>query len=257
MKRYFSNKTLRDIQANFRAVGGKAERLVYRYVSHRFTSQRAGEYAKQGFARRVGTLRRCIENVFRTVPAGTVKIPPRNKLLDVQINVQAFVANVYGAIDNLAWVWVYEQRLDVKMERKQVGLRKGNRQLRASLGDRLREYLEGIDPWLEYVVEYRDSFAHRIPLYIPPGGIPPKRLARYNELMIQINHSLSAFDAAEYSRLMEEADKLLVFQPLMTHSFNEATAHYAFHVQMIADFLTIEQLGVKMLADLQSRTQSP
>jgi hypothetical protein len=36
----------------------------------------------------------------------------------------------------------------------------------------------------------------------------------------------------------------------MTHSVSEATAHVAFHVQMIADFLTVEELGRKMLLEL-------
>ena len=36
----------------------------------------------------------------------------------------------------------------------------------------------------------------------------------------------------------------------MTHSINETTAHYAFHVQMIADFMTVEELGQKMLLEL-------
>ena len=44
--------------------------------------------------------------------------------------------------------------------------------------------------------------------------------------------------------------KLFSFQPLMCHSFTEMGAPYAFHPQLIADFLTIEQLGEKMLAEL-------
>ena len=55
----------------------------------------------------------------------------------------------------------------------------------------------------------------------------------------------------EYFQLQEDRDKLLVFQPLITHSVTETTAHFAFHAQMIADFLTIEALGEKMLADLE------
>lgn len=61
--------------------------------------------------RRLGTLKRCIENVFTPIPPKTEHIPDRDVLRDAQINLQAFVANVYGAIDNLAWLWVYERGL--------------------------------------------------------------------------------------------------------------------------------------------------
>jgi hypothetical protein len=44
--------------------------------------------------------------------------------------------------------------------------------------------------------------------------------------------------------------KLLVFRPLICHSFTEMPAPYAFHPQLIADFLTVEELGEKMLAEL-------
>src|SRR5258705_3509371 len=33
--------------------------------------------------------------------------------------------------------------------------------------------LSKLDTWFEYLVEYRDALAHRIPLYIPPGGVRP------------------------------------------------------------------------------------
>jgi hypothetical protein len=107
-----------------------------------------------------------------------------------------------------------------------------------------------MDVWLAYIIEYRDSLAHRIPLYIPPGGVRPKDIGQYNELMDAINGALNRLDPKEYERLSAEQSKLLVFQPLITHSVNETTAHFAFHVQMIADFLTVEELGRKMLLEL-------
>ncbi len=53
-----------------------------------------------------------------------------------------------------------------------------------------------------------------------------------------------------YENLAAEQNELLVFQPLITHSVTKTTAHFAFHVQMIADFLTVEEVGEKMLAEL-------
>jgi len=57
-------------------------------------------------------------------------------------------------------------------------------------------------------------------------------------------------DGFEYERLSAEQEKLLVFQPLITHSVRETSAHFAFHVQMLADFLTVDEIGHKMLDEL-------
>jgi len=250
LKSYLNRKQIAKIREQFSAIDGMADRLVLRYVAFPFKNPQAREYAQHGFARRVGTLRRCIKNVFKIVPPGTVKVPVKTKLNDAQINLQAFIANAYGSIDNLAWVWVHERGLTDQISRARVGFRTHHIEVRASLSPEFQSYLQGLDVWLAYIIEYRDSLAHRIPLYIPPGGVRPKDIREYNNLMDAINGALNRLDPREYDRLSSEQSKLLVFQPLMTHSINETTAHYAFHVQMIADFMTVEELGQKMLLEL-------
>jgi hypothetical protein len=66
--------------------------------------------------------------------------------------------------------------------------------------------------------------------------------------------ALNARSPCEYERLDAEQVKLFVFQPLICHSFNEIRAPMAFHPQLIADFLTVEALGLKMLAELAATT---
>lgn len=100
---------------------------------------------------------------------------------------------------------------------------------------------------MEHVIEYRDALAHRIPLYIPPGGVPTRNVEAYNDFSVRMNDEA---DPLEWERLSTDQDKLLIFQPMMTHSIRETTARYPFHVQMIADFLTIEEMGYKMLHEL-------
>jgi hypothetical protein len=109
----------------------------------------------------------------------------------------------------------------------------------------------GMEPWFEYVTDYRDSLGHRIPLYIPPGSVRPKDRAAYDDLSFRMTTVLGHLNVHEYERLEAEQNKLLVFQPLMMHSFKEAAAPYAFHVQILADFATVEELGKKMLAELK------
>jgi hypothetical protein len=157
---------------------------------------------------------------------------------------------VYGSIDNLAWVWVHERGLTDQISRGRVGFRPHHTEVRSALSQEFQSYLQGLDGWLAYIIEYRDSLGHRIPLYIPPGGVRPKDIGQYNELMDAITGALNRLNPREYDRLSAEQNKLRIFQPLMTHSINEATANFAFHVQMIADFLTVEELGRKMLLEL-------
>jgi hypothetical protein len=116
---------------------------------------------------------RCVENAFRIVPPGSVQIPSKTRLYDAQINIQAAIGNTYGCVDNLAWLWMHERDLTHSIDRKQVGLRKHHKKVRETLSVELRAYLDTLEDWFVYLVEYRDAFTHRIPLYIPPGGVRP------------------------------------------------------------------------------------
>jgi hypothetical protein len=52
--------------------------------------------------------------------------------------------------------------------------------------------------------------------------------------------------AHEFDKLLEQQSRLYIFQPLTTHSFKEAKWTIRFHAQMIADFLTIEEIAFKI-----------
>jgi hypothetical protein len=249
---YLKPEQLEKIEETFGEILPKYNRLLLTFSNCRFKSDQAGEYARHGYMRRLGTLRRCIENVFALVPPEMDQIPDRNVLHDAQINIQAYFANAYGGIDNLAWVWVYERGLDAKIHRNRVGLRAKHTEVRTTFSQDFQNYLIQLDPWLEYLIEYRDALAHRIPLYIPPGGVRPQNLSAYNDLSQRMSDALYVrLDGFEYEYLSAEQEKLLVFQPLITHSVAETTAHYAFHIQMLADFLTVEELGYKLLDELK------
>jgi hypothetical protein len=92
-------------------------------------NEAAREYARHGFVRRLGTLKRCIENVYSRYPPERFDKPSRNECLDLAINLQSFMFNVFGCIDNLAWVWDKDKEVRNKQGRplrsQQVGLRSG------------------------------------------------------------------------------------------------------------------------------------
>jgi hypothetical protein len=248
LKPYFTAKNIIEINEKVQSIDSKTNRLLLRYVGHSFSDMKAKEYAHHGFARRIQTLARCIENVFKMIPPDAREIPSKAILYDAQINTQSAIGNTYGCVDNLAWVWVHERGIAV--ERKEVGLRAHHRKVRNSFSAEFRSYLESLDKWFAYLVEYRDAFAHRIPLYIPPGGVLKKDRDAAQELENRKAAALNAFDPHEYERLNTEQMKLFVFQPLICHSYSEMVAPCAFHPLLIVDFLTVEELGEKMLAEL-------
>jgi hypothetical protein len=247
---FFTDEHISEMNAKLLTIGSKTDRLLLKYVGHNFSHEKAKEYARHGFARRIQTLARCIDNVFRLVPPNTAVVPSKETLCDVEINIQAAIGNAYGCTDNLAWVWVHER--GITAGRNDVGLRKRHKKVRDTFLPEFGSYLASLDSWFEYLVEYRDAFAHRIPPYIPPRGVLKPNHERAQELDNQKVAALNSFKPYEYERLNAEQEKLFVFQPLMCHSYTEMDAPYAFHSQLIADFLTMEELGNKMLAELDT-----
>ena len=168
-KPYFSPETLAEIGKHFGTVEKREDELRIAFLMHRFASDRGKEYAHHGFVRRISVLRRCIENVFELIPVDQADVPQKSALRDAEINIQAFVANCYGCIDNLAWVINFEKGLN--LGRKKVGLRRHNPELRAALSPELLKYVSqpDMDKWFDYLVDYRDALAHRIPPLHPSG----------------------------------------------------------------------------------------
>jgi hypothetical protein len=111
LKAHFSGEALAEIAKERGAIKAREDQLVLGYTLFNFKNEQTREYAHRGFMRRIGTLHRCIENVFRIVTPERMERPTKSELDDAQINLQAFYANVYGAADNLAWIWVLERGL--------------------------------------------------------------------------------------------------------------------------------------------------
>ena len=106
---FYKPHQLGDLQVGYCTVNPAYERLMFQYFSLRLTNESAHEYARHGFVRRLGTLKRCIENVYSIYPPERFDKPSRDECLDLAINLQSFVFNVFGCLDNLAWIWVNER----------------------------------------------------------------------------------------------------------------------------------------------------
>lgn len=196
--------------------------------------------------------------MFRVLPPERDRedVATRDDVVDATIAIHAFVTNVVGCIDNLAWVWVCEKPVRAKdgneLEPRAVGLWKNHNQVRDSLSSGFREYLEIREEWFEHIRDFRDTLSHRIPLYIPPYGVRTERQKEHERLEHEANDALKRLDFEGYDRALAEQQKLGDFLPYFTHSFHERASQVFFHPQLLSDYATIEEFGGKMLAELEA-----
>jgi hypothetical protein len=251
---YFSSEQLEQIADEYSSVKGKYEHLLLAYTGLAYEDPRAREYASQGFSRRLRILARRIENTFRLLPPDRADRPTKDELGDAMINIQAFVFNVFGSVDNLAWIWVCEKSITTAdgspLKTERVGLGRKHRIVRASFSAEFQRYPKASNDWFKHLEDYRHALAHRIPLYIPPCVLSIENEAAYQELETRKAEALRHWNIEEHDRLSREQDALGTFEPLIKHSFEEKSRPVAFHPQMLADFNTVVELGQKILSEL-------
>jgi hypothetical protein len=111
MTGYFSEEQLEEMHLRRANLPSQYARLQMRFVSRIYKTERGKEFALQGFGRRIGIMVRAIQQVFTILPPERDRddIAARDEVVDATIALQAFVLNVVGCIDNLAWVWVCEK----------------------------------------------------------------------------------------------------------------------------------------------------
>jgi hypothetical protein len=252
---YFTEKALQQLHEGRRKISGEYHRLLMSYVSLKLKDNRAREYASHGFPRRLRIMARCVDNVFTILPPESSDIPTFDQLSDATINIQAFVFNVFGCLDNLAWIWIQETSLKTKdgkpIPYEWVGLSAKNKLVRESLSTEFQEYLKRLDTWFDQMVTFRHALAHRISLYIPPHVVKPEDSEAYRDFEQKKIAAMLRGDPAEHDRLSAEQMKLAFFRPWMQQSYEEGSAPIVFHAQLIADFKTVYEVGSRMLDELK------
>ena len=220
-----------------------AQQLQQRCMGHQFRNEPAKEFALHRFSRRLGTLVRCIENTFCAIPPKLDGVPTSEQTQDVAIQLQAFIFNVFGCLDNLAWMWVLERNVTkpdgTPLPAAWIGLGPGNEIVRDLLGQELHKVLEGTSDWFKYLEAYRHALAHRIPLYVPPFSIAPDNADRYSDLERSIFDLIVQREKAEAQAQQLERDSLRFFQPCIMHSWTGDARPIYFHSQMLIDFKMI------------------
>lgn len=252
--RYFTDQHATDLNAGRKEVHRQFQDLREQYLMRNNASQRGGEFIKHGFCRRLGTMVRTIDLVFERLPPELAKIPQREEVIDATIAIQAFVMNTFGCLDNLAWIWVHEKGVTnpdgSDLNPLHVGLGAKNKTVRGSFSQDFVDYLNSRQDWVDYLKGFRDSLAHRIPLYVPPFVVSPETVVDYERLENESIDALKRRDFDGYDKLRGEQEQVGFFRPWMTHSQIEAAPAVVFHEQLLRDYITIDEFGRKLLEEL-------
>jgi len=210
-------------------------------------TSRLREILLHGAARRIGVIRRAVQNIYSLFPPETVRPLDADALADVQINLHAFVMNLYGLYDNWAWAYVLKHNLEAVIgDKKRIGLFLDA--TRRRLPAELREYLSSptTTEWHEqYAKSFRDALAHRVPPYIPPAQFTSDEGKRYNELE---NEKVECITAHRWQRLDEvyqEQAALGLPCPYFLHAYNEEPAPRLLylHPQILSDAAAVVEFG--------------
>ena len=247
---HFNDKELEDIFTAHSEIQHRYSELtvkIYLFTG-RLQNDRAIEFLSQGVSRRLGIVYRCLGNIFSIFPPNRIEILDRNGLLDVEINLHTFLINIYGIIESTGLALAYENDLigdesDNKLPVKKINLFK--RRFRRLLNPNLCAYLQRntIIQWYnEYVKNYRDALAHRIPPYIPPAALNDEQARRYKLLEDEANRLRREGDFEQIEAIQTEQNSLGKANPLFVHSFSEEAKPLYLHPQLIADFRTVEEL---------------
>lgn len=256
---FFSDEALQVLADGLMSARERSNKLVEHYAYRQYRNNLAKEHAQYGFGRRILTIAGCMRRVFAEIPPDQEYLPTDESVDSATVNIQAFIFNAFGAIDNLAHVWVHESGLKAPDKKAltptQIGFGKKNTLVRTSLSAAMQAHLSSFDTWFEHLADFRHALGHRIPLYIVPYCVPDDNNAAYAE--IDACKWTCTGDSAEYQRLKTEQLKLVVFRPIMKHSFADQKPPVVFHFQLLQDFATIEDIALKLIEELDRLPVKP
>ena len=248
----YTEEAILEIKEKYTDIGHVYKELLFKIaeLEQKLLNAKSREYLMEGVRRRLKILNRCIHKIFELFPIDRRDLLTNDELTDLAINLHAFFVNISGIFDNLAWVFVYENDLygsprEGRFGKFDIGL--FNEKFQTHLEPNLRDYLksETMQAWYnEYSKNYRDALAHRIPLYVPPSALNEDDGKRYKQIEEQIHMLDFSLPEAmtKYEQLLEEQRNLGRPCVLFAHSFREGCKYIYFHAQVIADFVTIEEI---------------
>lgn len=243
---YEISKFIKDIETD-------CDKLVRSWIARNYKTAKAQEYAQQGFCRRLRTIARCIQNIYALAPVNVSEKMSDDDRANLTINLQSYILNIWGALDNLAGVLVCELNIKQSNGKDLSNLAKGLgpkcKEVRSHLldnGKRLTEF----DEWFHILKSYRDALAHKIPLYVPPALHVGDDALKYNALEAKAFEVFSVGNYKEYLDIVGEQEKLGRFAPVMAHSYAEEGRLIYFQGQIVADWNTLKEISEMVAASI-------
>lgn len=244
---YYSAENIESLKADYLTIGLKHQKLLFAFTAllGQLKEEKAKEYLFHGATRRIGVIARCIDNIFRIYPLDREQLLTNIELKDIDINLHSFFINIFGFLDNLAWVFVHEKKIEI--DKKNVGLFFDK--TKVNFTKEYRDYLESeaVQRWFNiYLKDCRDALSHRIPVYVPPKILTPDQIGREEQLSKRISESFVAGNVDSAEELTKERETLGSIAPVYRHSVIDSQG-YILHPQIIIDFKTIELMAIKYL----------
>lgn len=252
----FTGEEIEEIAEEYEGWLYRLDNVTTAFMARSYRSEKGREYANHGVGRRLQMLEHTSARIFELLPP-EIEDPDRDALMDATAFLQAFMINVYGAIDNLAHIWCAElpvtNNAGRQLRRTEIGLRPKQAAVRNSLPPDFREYLIQCEKWFDYLEGYRDALAHRVPLYIPRRQLQPAELAEFNRIAELWNDATLARDREHAALLQNELDNFGSFGPLYIHSINEGAKPVLLYHQIICDLATVVEIAERMIAALNGQ----
>ncbi len=216
---------------------------------HSIAEPRVQEHLLHGAGRRVKLLERTLQNVFEVFPPSTERPLVEEARADVQINLQAFVINLCGIFDNWAWAFVLRHNLESQIgDRRNVGL--FNKATKKHLPEPIESYLKSLNitQWYgDYLKNYRDALAHRIPLYIPPAVFTVEEDEHYKKLENEEVECIKSRDWERLDQIREEQAAIgkscLTFLHSFSGSGEDSPRPMLLHPQLLCDAKVVVEFG--------------
>tara|TARA_B100001057_G_C22793750_1_gene928723 strand:+ start:454 stop:1209 length:756 start_codon:yes stop_codon:yes gene_type:complete len=251
MPRY-SDDQIDEFETNKRDWLARGSKLTTSFLTHRFKNERAERFSREGFARRLGYLEHIFERIEEIYPPNCTNAD-RRVVRDAEVLLQSFTMNVFGALDNLAWVWALEN--DLRNAKgsplgpsEMVFSGRRSKALRKSLSKELKNSVDESADWFDIIGLYRHGVAHQIPLYIP-RNLNPKEVRKVEEYRAEINNCIKRGDWRRVSELNSRIYALGDFGPYM--ALCEPHPPMLLHPQMVCDYATVVNLGELILKALK------
>lgn len=251
MTKILSDEAIETINNNLMSLKSRHSELTSKIftINDGLKNEKAKEYLFHGVLRRLNTIEHCVENIYSIFPLEREDLLCINELKDVDINLHAFFVNIFGLLDNMAWVVVHEKDMAGSINKKNVGLYLKKTQ--NFFDDGFKEYLnsERMKNWHDkYLKNYRDALSHRIPLYVPPYSLKPDQKEQREEINQKLQEAIKKGDLDNVAALQIEMDNMGEIAPFFMHSFSEDSKIVKLHAQVITDFGTVEEIVEKFCA---------